>query len=272
MLCVQLAKAWDTCEVICEQKSTTNRGVQQKPRPNPPTQPVRSSPRTSRLIADNGRRRVSASRTRKQRIGWRVFSPKPEETRPNRDMTKSQYHDLFFANVYLRRSCSLSISASPSSISASLSLICALRCRRSLFVLNVPSSSSPPSLRLVFASLKFSSLRFCYLWNCCLLLFLFFGFVDMFFRFVDLLFGFVDLLILFFRNRSSVFDLCILVKIKANRCPPEPDPTWPMAFRGRQRVRNFSTSLDRVDCRLGTNPSRTNQWTALTIKSTKFIT
>ena len=232
------------------------RGVQQKPRPDPPAQPVRSGPRTGRPDADDGRQRVSASRTWKQRVGWRVFSPKPEETRPNRDMTKSQYHDLFFSDVYLRRSCSSSISASPSSISASSSLICALRRRHSLFVLNVPSSSSPPSLRLVFASLKFSSFRFCYLWNCCLLLFLFFGFVDMFF-------GFVDLLILFFKNRSSVFDLCISIEIKADCHPPEPNPTQLMAFRGRWRVWNFSTRLDRVGCGLGTNPTQTDPWTAL---------
>ena len=156
----------------------------------------------------------------------------------------------------LRRCCSSSISASPSSISASSSLIYALRHRRSLFVLNVPSSPSPPSLRFVFASLKFSSLRFGYLWNCCLLLFLFFGFVDLFF-------GFVDLLILFFKNRSSVFDLCISVEIKVNRRPPEPDPTRPVAFGGRRRVWNFSTRSDRVGCELGTNPTQTDPWTAL---------
>ena len=55
--------------------------------------------------------------------------------------------------------------------------------------------------------------------------FLFFGCVDLFFGFVDLLFGFVDLLILFFRNHTLVFDLCISVEIKADRCPPELDPT-----------------------------------------------
>ena len=78
-----------------------------------------------------------------------------------------------------------------------------------------PSSSSPSSLRF---DLSISSLRFGYLWNCCLLLLLFFGLMDLFF-------GFVDLLILFFRNQTSVFDLCISVEIKADRCPPELDPT-----------------------------------------------
>jgi len=94
-------------------------------------------------------------------------------------------------------------------------------------------------------------------------LFLFFGFVDLFFGFVDLLFGFVDLLILFFKNRSLVFALCISVKIKADRRPPEPDPTRSMAFGGRRRVWNFSTRSDRVGCGLGTNPTRTDPWTAL---------
>ena len=85
-----------------------------------------------------------------------------------------------------------------------------------------PNSSLPPSLRFDLFS---SSLRFGYLWNCYLLLFLFFGFVDLFF-------GFIDLLILFFRNQTSVFDLCISIEIKANCCPPKPDPTPPVAFHG----------------------------------------
>ena len=168
----------------------------------------------------------------------------------------------------LHWSCSSSILASPSSIFASSSLISALRRRRSPFVLNVPSLSSPPSLRFVFASLKFSSLTFGFLWNCYLLLFLFFGFVDLFFGFVDLLFGFVDLLILFFKNRSSVFDHCISVEIKADRCPPEPDPTWPVAFRGRRQVWNFSTRSNRVDCGLDTNPIRTDPWATLILNTT----
>ena len=106
-----------------------------------------------------------------------------------------------------------------------------------------PSSSSPPSLRF---DLSISSLRFGYLWNCCLLLFLFFGFVDLFF-------GFVDLFILFFRNQTSVFGLCISVEIKADRHALEPDPTRPVAFRGWRRVWNFSTRFDQVGCKLGTN-------------------
>ena len=66
--------------------------------------------------------------------------------------------------------------------------------------------------------------------------FLFFGCVDLFFGFIDLLFGFVDLLILFFKNQSLVFDLSILVEIKADRHPPEPDLTRPVAFGGLRRV------------------------------------
>ena len=87
--------------------------------------------------------------------------------------------------------------------------------------------------------------------------------MDLFFGFVDLLFGFVDLLILFFKNRSLVFDLCILVEIKADRRPPEPNPTRPVALHGRRRVWNFSTRSDRVGCELGTNPTQTDPWTAL---------
>ena len=134
----------------------------------------------------------------------------------------------------LCRSYSSSISASPSSIFASSSLIFALHSRSSLFVRNVASSSSPPSPPSLRFNLSISSLRFNYLWYCCLLLFLFFGFVDLFF-------GFVDLLILFFKNQTSVFDLCILVEIKADCYPPEPDLTQPVTFRSRWRVWDFST-------------------------------
>ena len=69
---------------------------------------------------------------------------------------------------------------------------------------------------------------------------MFFGFL--LFGFVDVLWvcrsslWFVDLLILFFRNQTYVFDLCISVKIKADRRPPEPNPTRPVAFRGLRRV------------------------------------
>ena len=59
---------------------------------------------------------------------------------------------------------------------------------------------------------------------------------------MDLFFGFVDLFILFFRNQTSVFGLCISVEIKADRRPPELDPTRLVAFRGRRRVWNFSSS------------------------------
>ena len=126
----------------------------------------------------------------------------------------------------------------------SSSSIFALRSQR-------PNSSSPPSLRY---RRSISSLRFVYLWIC--------GFVDLFFGFVDLLFRFEDLLILFFKNWSSVFDLCISVEIKADHRPPEPDPTRPVAFGGWRRVWNFSTRSDRVSCGLGTNPTRTDPWTA----------
>ena len=77
-----------------------------------------------------------------------------------------------------------------------------------------------------------SSLKFVYMWNCCLLLFLVLGFVDLFFGFVDLLFGFVDLLILFIKNQTLVFDLCILVEIEANHYPPKSDLTLPMVICG----------------------------------------
>ena len=87
--------------------------------------------------------------------------------------------------------------------------------------------------------------------------------MDLFFGYVDLLFGFVDLLILFFKNRSSVFDLCISVEIKADRRPPEPDPTRPVAFGGRRRVWNFSTRSNQVGYGLGTNLTRIDSWTAL---------
>ena len=70
------------------------KGVQQKPRPDSPIQPVKSDLRTSQPDADDGRRRVSASRTRKQRVGWRVFSPKHEETRLNRGM--EHFPEKFF--------------------------------------------------------------------------------------------------------------------------------------------------------------------------------
>ena len=60
-----------------------------------------------------------------------------------------------------------------------------------------------------------------------------------------------------------MFDLCISIEIKADCRPPEPDPTQPVAFGGRWRVWNFSTHSDRVSCELGTNPTRTDPWTAL---------
>ena len=77
--------------------------------------------------------------------------------------------------------------------------------------------------------------------------FLLFGFVDVLWVFVIWICGsvlwvcrsslwVVDLLILLFRNQTYVFDLCISVKIKADRRPPEPNPTRPVAFRGLRRV------------------------------------
>jgi len=50
-----------------------------------------------------------------------------------------------------------------------------------------------------------------------------------------------------------VFDLCILVEIKADRYPPKSDLTWPVVICGRRCVWVFSTQFDQVSCRLGTN-------------------
>ena len=92
------------------------------------------------------------------------------------------------------------------------------------------SSSPPPLLPSLRFDLSMSSLKFVYIWNCYLLLFLLFGFVDLFFGFVDVLFGFVDLLILFIRNQALVFDLCISVEIKSDHRPLEPNSTRPIAI------------------------------------------
>ena len=60
------------------------KGVQQQPIPDPLGQLVRSGQRTDWPDAGDGRWRVSSSRIWKPRVRWRVFSQKPEETRPNR--------------------------------------------------------------------------------------------------------------------------------------------------------------------------------------------
>ena len=55
-----------------------------------PEDPIGDRSETSQPDYSSGRRRVSASRTRKRRVGWRVFSPKPEETQSNRDLNISR--------------------------------------------------------------------------------------------------------------------------------------------------------------------------------------
>ena len=59
---------------------TKTKGVQQQSIPDPPSQPIRSGPKTDRPDVGDGQWRVSASRIRKPWVGWQVFSPKPEET------------------------------------------------------------------------------------------------------------------------------------------------------------------------------------------------
>ena len=67
-----------------------SRGVQQNRDPTHLPKPFRSGPTTYRPDTNDGRQRISASRTRKQRVSWRVFSPKPEDTRPNRELSISR--------------------------------------------------------------------------------------------------------------------------------------------------------------------------------------
>ena len=57
------------------------RAVHRKPVPDPLAKTVRSGVSTGRPDAGDGRRQVSASRTRNQRVGWRVFPPKIRKTR-----------------------------------------------------------------------------------------------------------------------------------------------------------------------------------------------
>ena len=65
--------------------------------PTHPEDPTGDRSETDRSDYSGGRRRVSASRTRKRRVGWRIFSPKPEETRPNRDLRISRRSYLHLA-------------------------------------------------------------------------------------------------------------------------------------------------------------------------------
>ena len=57
------------------------RAVHRKSVPDPLAKTVRSGVSTGRPDAGDGRRQVSASRTRNQRVGWRVFPPKIRKTR-----------------------------------------------------------------------------------------------------------------------------------------------------------------------------------------------
>jgi len=97
--------------------------------------------------------------------------------------------------------------------------------------------------------------------------------VDLLFGFVALLFGFVvvDLLNRWFYSLGLCLIFVFLVEIKADRHPPEPNPTQPVAFHGRRRVWNFSTRSDQVGCGLDTNPTQTDPWTALDIPNTNHL-
>ena len=170
----------------------------------------------------------------------RVSSSKTWATWPNRDINGLNvvFHNslsVLYSHSLLSQSlCSSPISTLRWSLLfvnlCSSSSISTLRHRCWLFNHNfASSSSSTPSLRF---DLSISSLRFSYLWNCYLLLFLFFGFVD--------------LLILFFRNQTLVFDICISVEIKADCHTPKPNLTQLVAIRGQRQVWNFSTRFDRV--------------------------
>ena len=97
-----MSKFWHKCDIIqslfiaiwcivCISVGHKGRGVQQKLRL---IQPVWSDSRTGQLDADDSQRRVSASKTYKRRVSWRVFSPKPEETQPNWNM--EHYSAKFF--------------------------------------------------------------------------------------------------------------------------------------------------------------------------------
>ena len=83
-----------------------------------------------------------------------------------------------------------------------------------------PNSSSPPSLRF---NLSISSPRFIYLWICGSILWVCRSSLWV-----------IDLLILFFKNQTSV-DLCILVKIKADRRPIRLDQ-WLFAVGGEFEI------------------------------------
>ena len=50
---------------------------------------------------------------------------------------------------------------------------------------------------------------------------------------------------------------------RPDRYPPETDPTRPEVVDGRRRVVKHFTRFRRVGSGLGTNPTRTDPWTAL---------
>ena len=88
------------------------------------------------------------------------------------------------------------------------------------------------------------------------------GFVELFFRFVV-----IDFLNRWFFSLGLYLIFVFSIEIKANCCPLEPDLTQPVAFYARQQVWNFSTQFDWVGCKLGTNPTWTDPWTALPKKT-----
>ena len=60
------------------------RGVHANPGTDPPAQTVRSDPKTDQPDAGDGRRRVSFTKNRLGRVGWRVFFFKTRYTRSDR--------------------------------------------------------------------------------------------------------------------------------------------------------------------------------------------
>ena len=71
-----------------------SRSVQQNRDPTHTPNPIRSGPTTGQPDTSEGQRQISASRTRKWRVSWWVFSPKPEDTRPNRELSISWWSFL----------------------------------------------------------------------------------------------------------------------------------------------------------------------------------
>ena len=71
-----------------------SRSVQQNRDPTHTPNPIRSGQTTGQPDTSEGQRQISASRTRKWRVSWWVFSPKPEDTRPNRELSISWWSFL----------------------------------------------------------------------------------------------------------------------------------------------------------------------------------